>query len=426
MKRVFLFLTILIGLVTGCSHRQSHHQEKLTSIQIIDRNGIRETISSLDRLSLFEGTNFLAPQPYERVIRMFGRSENGTTHSKITTYHDNGEIWQYLEIRNGRACGVYREWHDNGQLRLDVIVIEGLGDLSENAQKGWIFDGVSKAWDSMGRLQAEIYYEKGKLQGNSIYYHPNGKVRMLIPYENDLIDGDLLYYNESEQVIGKTPYFCGKRNGIATFRGDKKQPPYSEEYQNDLLINATYHDFSGKMIACIEKGEGKQAIFIEGVLHSIQEYRRGVPEGEVQLFNKRGQLTTLFHTKEGMKHGAEWVYYTHFENVDPQPKLYIEWVQDGIQGICRTWYTSGVLESEREIRDNKKHGICSAWYDDGSLMMMEEYEKDQLVRGTYMKRGEKNPVSRVDHGEGTATLYDSEGHFIKRVLYQKGQPVDEM
>ena len=28
--------------------------------------------------------------------------------------------------------------------------------------------------------------------------------------------------------------------------------------------------------------------------------------------------------------------------------------------------------------NNQKHGIASAWYKDGSLMLIEEYEKDQL------------------------------------------------
>ena len=59
-------------------------------------------------------------------------------------------------------------------------------------------------------------------------------------------------------------------------------------------------------------------------------------------------------------------------------------------------------------------------------MMIEEYENDLLRRGTYMKRGEKTPVSTVENGDGTITLYDSEGFFIKRALYHKGLPVDEL
>lgn len=426
MKAKAILFIVILGLFSGCGSRQGNPEEKLTSIQVVDRNGFQETISSNDRLAHFDKANFFAPQPYEKVVRVFGRNENGKTRSKLTTYHDNGQIWQYLEVVNGRACGVYREWHDNGNVYLDVVVIEGLGDLNENAQKEWIFDGVSRAWDVHGRLLAEINYEKGKLQGKSFYYHTNGAVKKMIPYESDRIDGDLVYYNEQGKVIGKTPYVQGKREGIAMFHGDALHPPYSEEYRGDLLINATYHDFSGKIIGTVESGYGKQVIYVDGKLDSIREYRGGVPEGEVEIYNTSGAITTTFHIKDGMKHGSEWIYFPSSHGKEPRPKLYIEWVNDGIQGICRTWYPNGNLESEREIRDNKKQGICSAWYQDGSLMMIEEYENDLLQRGTYLKKGEKAPVSVVENGEGVATLYDSEGFFVKRAVYQKGQPIDEL
>jgi len=426
MRSIFALTIGLLISLTGCGSQTKGSQERMTSIQIVDRNGFKETISSIDRLASYEKTNFLAPQPYDKVVRMFARNENGKTPAKLTTYHENGEPWQYLEVMNGRASGIYREWHSNGILRLDVRVIEGLGDLSEEAQLGWVFDGVSRAWDESGILLAEINYEKGSLQGNANYYHTNGCVSKMIPYENDLIDGELIYYNEQGKVIGKTPYKKGKREGIATYKGDHAQPSYSEEYRNDLLIQATYHDFSGKIIEKIEKGYGKQPIYINGSLHSIREYRNGIPEGEVKLFDSRGHLKTLFHVKDGMKHGEEWVYYPSLGNQELKPKLYIEWYEDTIHGICRSWYSDGVLESEREIINNQKHGIASSWYKDGSLMLIEEYEKDQLQKGTYMKRGESRPVSSIESGEGTATLFDKDGHFLKRVLYQKGLVVDEL
>lgn len=425
MRVVSILAIFFLSLLAGCGSQQKTNHDRMTSIQIIDRNGFKETISSIDRITIYEKTNFLAPQPYEKVVRMFVRDENGKTPSKLTTYHENGEPWQYLEVMNGRACGIYREWHSNGALRLDVIVIEGLGDLSEEAQVGWVFDGISRAWNERGNLLAEINYEKGKLQGNANYFHTNGQVSKIIPYEKDLIHGELIYYNEQGKVVGKTPYRNGKREGIATYKGDKMQPSYSEEYRNDLLIQATYHDYSGKITERIINGFGKQTVYINGALHSIREYKEGIPEGEVKLFDPQGHLETVFHVKGGMKHGEEWVYYPLLGSEKPRPKLYVEWYEDSIHGICRTWYSDSTLESEREMMNNQKHGISSAWYKDGSLMLVEEYENDQLRKGSYMKSGEPRPVSSIENGDGTATLFDKDGYFVKRVLYQKGQVVDE-
>lgn len=421
----YLYLVLLVGMLTGCSSRQVNQESQLSSIQLIDRNGFKETVSATQRLKLYQNADFLAPQPYEKVVRVYSRTHQGKTPSKMTTYHSNGQLWQYLEVVNGRALGFYREWHENGNLRLELNVIEGLGDLNEEAQLSWVYDGLTRAWDAQGHLLAEIYYEKGKLQGNALYYHQNGKVSKVIPYENDHIDGDLLYYDTKGGLIGKTPYIQGVRHGIATYKGDSKQPAYSEEYYHEALINATYHDFSGKIIDRIENGYGMQPVFEEGKLISKREYQNGIPEGRVETYDKRGNLHSVFHIKDGRKHGDEWIYYPTNEK-EPQAKLYMQWSDDVIQGIARTWYPNGRLESEREFVDNQKHGISSSWYRDGSLMMVEEYENDELYQGTYMKKGDTVPVSSIDHGEGTATLYDADGVFLKRVPYKKGSPVDEL
>ncbi|NGX50930.1 MAG: hypothetical protein K1060chlam2_00782 [Chlamydiae bacterium] len=415
---------LLLLLLAGCSSRQVSHENQLTTVQLIDRNGFRETISSPDRLRFLAETDFSAPQPYEKVMRVYRRTLQGRTPSKVTTYHSNGELWKYLEVVNGRASGSYREWHENSVLRIEATVIEGLGDLGEEAQLSWIFDGSSRAFDRWGRLLAEIYYVKGALQGNALYYHKNGEISKMIPYENDLIDGELLYYDTQGLVIGKTPYIEGRRDGMATYKGDGMQPAYLELYKRDLIVEATYHDFSGKIISRIEKGEGEQAIFEEGRLQSLREYQRGRPNGSIQLFNERGQLRALYHMKDQMKVGEEWIYYSSLGEEEQQAKLYLQWIDDAVQGTTRSWYRNGVLESEREFAHNKKQGISSCWYSDGSLMMVEEYENDELIRGTYMKRGDPIPVSSIEDGEGSATFYDGDGFFIKRVSYKKGRPAD--
>ena len=58
-------------------------------------------------------------------------------------------------------------------------------------------------------------------------------------------------------------------------------------------------------------------------------------------------------------------------------------------------------------------------------MAVEEYEHDLLTKGTYFKKGDSIPVSRVQDGEGVATLFDRRGHFLKKVNYAKSRPVVE-
>src|SRR5476649_1954299 len=102
MKKIpALFLTLIL---TGCASKTAQNSD-LVTIQTLDRNGFSETVSAKERLGKYEKTDFLTPQPYQKVVRVYGKSSQGKTSSKVTTYHTNGQPWQYLEVENeiGRA-----------------------------------------------------------------------------------------------------------------------------------------------------------------------------------------------------------------------------------------------------------------------------------------------------------------------------------
>src|SRR6185503_15177696 len=157
-----------------------------------------------------------------------------------------------------------------------------------------------------------------------------------------------------------------------------------------------------------------QALFKEGALYSLIEYKKGSPEGAVRVFNPNGTLHCTYRIEEGKKNGEEWEYYPSKEDEKLQAKLCVHWHDDKLQGIIKTWYPNGVLESQREVNGNKKQGLCFAWYKNADLMLMEEYENDLLIKGTYFKRGDKSPVSKIDAGKGMAALFTSDGIFIRK------------
>ena len=191
-----------------------------------------------------------------------------------------------------------------------------------------------------------------------------------------------------------------------------------------MLIQAQYLNSDETVIAEIQNGFGKRAIFQENALASLCEYQHGKMEGEVQTFNATGCLTNRYFLKDEIKTGEEWEYYPTTDGIH-HPKLYLEWDQDTIQGVAKTWYESGVLESQREMRNNKKHGLSFAWFKEGDLMLMEEYEDDILVKGSYFRKWEKTPTSKVENGKGVATLFDREGRFVRKIAYEKGLPQNE-
>ncbi|MDN3507272.1 MAG: hypothetical protein P0S96_08610 [Simkaniaceae bacterium] len=415
MNKLLIFLLPIL-LFTGC--RNPSQTESIVSMQMLDRNGFSETISNKDRLDIYEKVDFLDQQPYEKVLRVYNKNGEGKSPSKLTSYHDNGGPWQYLEALDGRANGKYMEWHENGKLKISAHVIEGLADLDVRAQTSWLFDKECTVWDENGDLSAEFLYEKGHLVGEAKYYYPSGNVQKTIPYSQGRIHGSILIFDEEGNTLEEITFKHDKRDGKAFALYSLKIPKSEELYQDDLLLEGIYYDRDGTVHGEISNGQGVRAEFTEGRLYSLIEYQNGIPQGKVQLIGPNNQLQTSYQLKEGMKTGEEWEYYS-----DTTPKLYIQWFEDQIQGMVKTWYANGKLESQREMSNNKKHGLSFGYYKTGDLMLMEEYDSDKLTKGSYYKKGDPTPISTIEDGSGVATLYNPEGHFTHKIEYERGKPV---
>lgn len=411
----------LLTLFTGCrSLSLDVSPDKITSINIIDRNGMSETISSQDRLGSFNKTNFLAPQPYQKVLRNFGKDKNGTARSCITSYHPNGQIKQYLEAVNNRAYGTYREWHPNGQLKVNSTVIGGQADINTQAEESWLFDGKSYAWNEEGTLLAEISYSKGELDGLAEYYHSNGTLWKISPYVKDCLHGTQQIYLEDGALFHVIEYREGAKEGKSLRYWKEGQMAYEELYHQGSLTSANYYNQDGNSTSTIANGSGFRTIFGKESLQSLQEYRNGTQEGVVKIFNRRGDLIRTYSVKNEEKYGEEIDYYP----LTQIPKLLMSWQNGILEGPVKTWFENGTLESQKEMSQNKKNGLSTAWYRNGTLMLVEEYENDILLKGEYYRMGEKAPLSTIEKGKGIANLFNSEGNFSKKIYYHDGKPLD--
>lgn len=420
MKRSLTLIFSTFICLAGCRTAHLTDSSKITSINIIDRNGLSETISSKDRLNTFDQTDFLAPQPYQKVMRVYGREKNGDTHSCVTSYHPNGLIKQYLEAVNNRAFGKYREWYANGQLKVEANVIGGPADLNTQAEENWIFDGCSRAWNEEGTVVAEIYYNKGELEGESVYYHPNGQVWKINPCQKNQLHGNQKIFLDNGDLLITTQYVNGVKEGISLRYWTPAQIAYHEIYEKGQLKTATYFNEQGDEISKIEDGTGLRAIFGKHDLQELQEFRNGVQEGTVKVFDEKQMLVRTYQIRNGDKHGEEIDYFPN----SSQPKLLTTWNEGALEGPVKTWYENGTLESQREMSANKKNGLLTAWYRNGALMLVEEYDNDRLVKGEYYRLGEKIPLSKIEKGKGISTLFNPDGNFSRKIYYQEGKPIE--
>lgn len=402
-------------------HIQERTNElKLASISIMDRNGLSETISTKERLKNYETSNFLTAQPYQKVLRVFAKNKQGDSLSIITSYYPTGQIRQFLECSNGRAHGRYLEWHANGQKKLQSSILGGIADLDEKSQTTWAFHENSYCWDEEGNCIADIPYSQGILEGVSRYYYPSGALSQAIPYHKGEIEGDLLSYDEDGTLLESTHYSKGIKCGKSLGFWPGQKPQWDEDWQNDLLQDGKYYNQDSSIVCAVEKGNGKRCIFGDEGPLEIQEYKNSRPEGEVIIYDEKGTITRRLFVKDGEKHGEETYYW---QSKPSQPKLVIQWNNGQVHGTVKTWYENGTPESSREMSRNLKQGTLTGWYTNGELMLIEEYEKDRLVRGDYIKKGSSLPITKIRDGKGVATFFDNDGTFRTRVTYHDGKPV---
>lgn len=420
-----LLCVLLIGF-TGAKRSQNRKPRllPLSSVHIIDRNGFSETISNKERLNQFQNVNFLSSQPYQKVLRIYARDSKGNIRSVVNTYHENGNPKQFLEILNARASGNYCEWHENGNTSLMAKVIGGMADVTSMAEKTWLFDGPSYAWDEEEHQIAEINYSQGSLEGMTTYFHPNSQIWKRIPYAKNQLEGTAEMFRSNGELLQQISYFQGERHGPSVRYWEGQQLASYEDYCRGKLENGQYFDKQGNLLAEVKHGAGYRAIFGKENIQELQEFIDGSLEGEVKVFNQEGRLKRIYHVKNGIKHGEEVEYYDRFfaSSAHPQPKLSFYWYEGKIQGMVKTWYSTGVLESQKEMSNNVRNGVLTAWYRDGNLMMIEEYDNDKLMRGDYFKREERVPASQLIEGKGIVTIFDADGHFVQRISYLNGKP----
>jgi antitoxin component YwqK of YwqJK toxin-antitoxin module len=408
-----------------CACHAGKHKDDLVLIQIQDRNGLSETISNPDRLVTYSCTDFLSPQPFKKVLRVFRKE--GQNRSIITTYYPNGSTWQMLEAREMRAFGAYREWHSNGTKKIEATVIGGNADLAPGAQDSWLFDDTSLVWNENGQLLASIQYDKGALSGTSTYYYPSGATEKTVPYIRGRIEGQLNEFWETGAIKAAFSFADGCKDGLGTSYWPNGSPCCEEEYEQGLLKTGCYWDPAHQLTAQVSNQTGFRALFDSNRLVQLFEIRKGIAEGLVQNFGVSGDLVSTYYLKNGKKQGEEIEFYPRSDTANEAsatPKISVTWDQDMIHGIAKTWYPDGKIESQRELVRNKRCGVCCAWYRDGSLMLTEEYDNDELINGKYFRKNQLDPVSSICSGNGTATIFDGEGSFIRKISYQNHKPID--
>lgn len=399
-------LTILFCiLASGCI---KSNNDAITCLQITHRDGLEETISDSHELVKYNNVNFQEPQNFQKIVKHYKKHDRRV--SSIMTYHKNGSLEALLETKNARANGRFLQYHDNGNLFIQSHVIEGKADLSNEAKKSFIFDGIVKVYDTKENCISQMHYKRGKLEGCILEYWSNGSIKTNATYHQGKIHGLVEHFNENGKTIGQENYQYGVKDGISS-----KKNNFHERYEMGLLMQANYFNKSKKPCFGIKDGNGLKPIYENNKLKEIVEFRDGKKNGLVKTYSQKGCLINKYSMIDGKKEGLEECY---FDDCEKKIKLQIPWKADEIHGMVKTYYPNQKLESQTEMVQSKKHGLCIAYYENATLMMMEKYQKGKLIDGKYYRINEESCTSSIENGDGLASIFNKDGEFLRTLEYK--------
>lgn len=140
----------------------------------------------------------------------------GYAGSKIeidSSWYPSGQLESAYKSVGRKTHGIGKQWHQNGNLRLEIHFNMGLQDGTEK----WWFDdgslrrhynyvngkreGIHREWHYNGQLWVEEYYVNGLHHGTYKKWHMNGRIEFESNWNNGLVlDDKVLFYDENGEI----------------------------------------------------------------------------------------------------------------------------------------------------------------------------------------------------------------------------------
>ncbi|WP_111682816.1 toxin-antitoxin system YwqK family antitoxin [Winogradskyella tangerina] len=316
-------------------------------------------------------------------------------------YFDNSQQVEIIyNVKDGKLEGNYKRFYKNGNLRI------------EGAYKNDLKHGLWKDYDEVGNLVNTYNLNKGELNGKSIEYKPEGKIRKIEFFKNGVLDGettDFFYDEETDRIKAKvfTNYSDGKLDGETKlifidennnqlvlskvlFKNDQKNG-FAQEISEDTLIIANYKN--DKLNGNFRRYRDLKKLLVGGVIQSdttklyltdIGQYQNGLKTGYWKHFELAGGLSEGNYSRD-LKTGPWKFHYSRMSSNDKEEtysqELYlVENYSNGMRNglserfsqISYQTYKCDKLDENNQTQDSCKRRIYN------KIHLLANYKNDEL------------------------------------------------
>lgn len=285
-------------------------------------------------------------------------------------------------------------------------------------------NGLTIDYYSNGKVKDSLYYTSDERNGYYVSYYINGKMDVQGWYVNGNKEGDWHYYDLRGNLIKHHFFVDGALHGRSDFYRFNgmlsEQHFYRYGYMDKIFVFDSAGNITYKYIS--DKGNGKYLLsYNNGSISHELNYTNGLLDGPEKRYYYDGKLSKECNYLLDNLEGTSKAYYEN-GNV----KYAYKYVADNSEDTARTYYESGKPQ-EISIYDNDNlEGEDKCYYEDGKLDYDCYYSEGELEGEYKAFFGDSMPGGIVWFHDGNILGYsstDKNGKPLQRISLDSGTGV---
>jgi len=396
-------------------------------------------------------------------IQVSGQGEDAE-NGFVQIFYPNGQVSSEGMMRDGKPDGFWRTYYVTGVIK------------SEGTRTNFLLDSIWNFYNQAGELTEQISYKigeksgysntyyydnpqnpgqstlisselyvNGKKEGNSLYYHNTGELKMIVYYKDGKKQGLSREFSKDSTVITviqyKDNYITDRERVNRTDEEGNKQGTFREYYENgrikkeehylDNQLHGYYREFDGRgelvMAMRYERGQiveeidedmkelldMKSTYDQEGRLVFTGGYKEGIPVGIHRFFDTAGVVENAYLYNELGQKVSEGI-------IDVQGKRKGPWTD---------FYPSGEVRAKGSYLDNQKSGSWTYFLSGGGVEQKGRFERGRFMGmwNWYYPNGNKWREESYFNGreDGMFVEYDPNGNILTKGDYIGGEKEGE-
>ena len=294
---------------------------------------------------------------YDTSGQAVSRFDNPTGTAACDVKFFNGKQLLLTTYDRGRIEGENKRFYGNGQLDAVSHYHRGIetGSYTRNFTNGKIAisgsyllgkrDGIWTYYNDKGYKESSGLNKEGDYTGIWNWYYDNGKTESIAKYVEDVKDSFSVYYAPDGTVRMKFRYDNGVLMGYTYVGKDGKDVP-------EIPLP---HE-TGSIVAYYPNGNKSY----EGA------YKKGSRDGKVTYYYPDGKVQWVFNYKDGWAEGTQLYYYP-----DGKVEKVQEEMNDDLHGLTKYYDKGGVLKKEQNYYMGYLHGLSKVY--EGSNVKVSNY-----------------------------------------------------